>query len=157
MSGVRFSRVTIDREAWQAEFDAGVKEWAEWIHNEKSRRNIIARKNRTGDEYEKAYFFGVLTGAKRAHPDGFPETTPKRKPATYAKPTTATKKPRSGGRMRPSPKQSAQWKKREEEYRKAMEGVENEPRVCPFCGHVWRPRTRRPKQCPKCRKDLRVI
>lgn len=68
----RRRRVTTNKDEWQFEFDRGVREHSEWIHNEKSRLNVAKRKRQAGDKYEEAYFFGVLTGSKRAHPEGWP-------------------------------------------------------------------------------------
>lgn len=57
--------IEVDKEVRQMEFDRGVAEWREWIRDQKSKDNVIARKRRSDDD-DKAYFLGVLTGAKRA-------------------------------------------------------------------------------------------
>ena len=59
-------KVTVNREDWQEEFDRGMGEWNKWVTSESARASVARRKAQTSDELEKAFFFGVLTGAKRA-------------------------------------------------------------------------------------------
>ena len=66
MSKVFFRKVTVNRDDWQEEFDRGMREWNKWVTSESARANVARRKAQTSDELEKAFFFGVLTGAKRA-------------------------------------------------------------------------------------------
>jgi len=56
----------VDRAIWQEMFDQGMATWQEWIRDDRSKRAVIARKRRATDPDEEAYFFGVLTGAKKA-------------------------------------------------------------------------------------------
>ncbi|MFA5753157.1 MAG: hypothetical protein WC910_08815, partial [Bacteroidales bacterium] len=56
----------VRKEDWQEEFDRGLQEWPEWITSERARQAVARRKAQAADELEAAFFFGVLTGAKRA-------------------------------------------------------------------------------------------
>ena len=50
------------------EFNAGKLEWREWISSSESYIKVSSRIHHTHDKDEKAYFIGVLFGAKS---DGF--------------------------------------------------------------------------------------
>jgi hypothetical protein len=71
MGSVRTRKVRINQLDWDEEFGRGVREHSEWIHDEKSRKHVVSRKKQSADKYEEAFFFGVLTGSKRANPQGF--------------------------------------------------------------------------------------
>ena len=56
------------------EFNAGKMEWRDWITSSESYIKVSSRIHRTLDKDEKAYFIGVLYGAKC---DGFNPNDPK--------------------------------------------------------------------------------
>ena len=56
------------------EFNAGKLEWDDWIKSSESYIKVSSRIHRTFDKDEKAYFIGVLYGAKCA---GFNPNDPK--------------------------------------------------------------------------------
>ena len=56
------------------EFNAGKMEWRDWITSSESYINVSSRIHRACDKDEKAYFIGVLYGAKS---NGFNPNDPK--------------------------------------------------------------------------------
>ena len=64
----RFDKIQMD------EFNAGKMEWSDWITSSDSYIKVSTRIRRTSDKDEKAYFIGVLYGAKS---NGFNPNDPK--------------------------------------------------------------------------------